>query len=75
MGFFEGTMLLPHPLTWMDKVIVECVDALCWWEKERPACENQQKDSRTSDVSLTPGLRVIKSNLIEDIKLNSAFRI
>ncbi|XP_056906894.1 monoacylglycerol lipase ABHD2-like isoform X2 [Takifugu flavidus] len=75
MGFFEGAMLLPHPLTWMDKVIVECVNALCWWEEERPACENQQKDLRTSDVSLTPGLRVIESNLIEDIKLNSAFRI
>lgn len=75
MGFFEGAMLLPHPLTWMDKVIVEWVDALCWWEEEQPACENQQNDSRTSDVGFTSDLRVIESNMIQDIKLNSAFRI
>lgn len=37
MGFFEGAVLLPHPLTWMDKVIVEYSDAVCHWEKNRPA--------------------------------------
>lgn len=37
MGFFEGSVLLPHPLTWMDKVIVEYSDAICHWEKDRPA--------------------------------------
>lgn len=43
MGFFEGSVLLPHPVTWMDKVIVECVDALCWWEEERPLCDRTRR--------------------------------
>ncbi|XP_068595549.1 monoacylglycerol lipase ABHD2-like [Brachionichthys hirsutus] len=29
MGFFEGSVLFPHPLTWMDKAIVEYADAIC----------------------------------------------
>lgn len=69
MGFFEGAVLLPHPLTWMDKVVVECVDALCWWEEERPACDNQQGEQpsqpgekRTSDSSLTLDLQTTESN-------------
>lgn len=28
MGFFEGKLLLPHPLTWMDRMIVEYADAI-----------------------------------------------
>lgn len=39
MGFFEGAVLLPHALTWMDKVIVEYVDAICRWEEPRPGRE------------------------------------
>lgn len=39
MGFFEGAVLLPHPLTWMDKVVVEYTDAICHWEKDRPPCQ------------------------------------
>ncbi|KAF0040532.1 hypothetical protein F2P81_006430 [Scophthalmus maximus] len=38
LGFFEGAVLFPQPLTWMDKVIVEYTDAICHWEKNRPAC-------------------------------------
>lgn len=63
MGFFEGAVLLPHPLTWMDKVVVECVDALCWWEEAWPARDNQQNErpsqrseTRTSDASVASGL-------------------
>ncbi|CAG01051.1 unnamed protein product, partial [Tetraodon nigroviridis] len=44
MGFFEGAVLLPRPLTWMDKVVVECVDALCWWEEQLLPCDHQQSE-------------------------------
>lgn len=57
MGFFEGAVLLPHPLTWMDKVIVECVDSLCCWEEARPACEEQQGDARASDGDFLSDLK------------------
>ncbi|CAJ1055989.1 monoacylglycerol lipase ABHD2 isoform X3 [Xyrichtys novacula] len=39
LGFFEGAVLFPQPLTWMDKVIVEYTDAICHWEKKQPACQ------------------------------------
>ncbi|XP_029992466.1 monoacylglycerol lipase ABHD2 [Sphaeramia orbicularis] len=35
LGFFEGDVLFPEPLTWMDKVIVEYTDAICHWDKTR----------------------------------------
>ncbi|XP_061629355.1 monoacylglycerol lipase ABHD2-like isoform X1 [Phyllopteryx taeniolatus] len=38
LGFFEGAVLFPQPLTWMDKVIVEFADAICLWESGRPPC-------------------------------------
>ncbi|XP_037538470.1 monoacylglycerol lipase ABHD2 [Nematolebias whitei] len=34
MGFFEGDVLFPQPLTWMDKAIVEYANAICQWEKK-----------------------------------------
>ncbi|XP_047452282.1 monoacylglycerol lipase ABHD2 [Mugil cephalus] len=40
MGFFEGAVLFPQPLTWMDKVIVEYTDAICHWEKTWPVCRS-----------------------------------
>lgn len=33
MGFFEGKLLLPHPLTWMDRIIVEYSDAIYKWQR------------------------------------------
>ncbi|XP_060784089.1 monoacylglycerol lipase ABHD2 isoform X1 [Neoarius graeffei] len=36
MGFFEGTMLFPQPLTWMDKVIISYANAICQRKKEYP---------------------------------------
>ncbi|XP_077425523.1 monoacylglycerol lipase ABHD2 [Vanacampus margaritifer] len=36
LGFFEGAVLFPQPLTWMDKVIVEFADAVCHWASGRP---------------------------------------
>ncbi|XP_070687169.1 monoacylglycerol lipase ABHD2-like [Pempheris klunzingeri] len=42
LGFFEGAVLFPQPLTWMDKVIVEYTDAICHWEKTRPACRRSR---------------------------------
>ncbi|KAM4572894.1 monoacylglycerol lipase ABHD2-like isoform 1-T2 [Odontesthes bonariensis] len=48
MGFFEGAVLFPQPLTWMDKVIVEYTDAICHWEKKQPVCQrssHQDEDS------------------------------
>ncbi len=40
-GFFEGAVLFPQPLTWMDKVIVGYVNAICQWEKQKPPCQSQ----------------------------------
>uniref|UniRef100_A0A8C8J2I9 Monoacylglycerol lipase ABHD2 n=1 Tax=Oncorhynchus tshawytscha TaxID=74940 RepID=A0A8C8J2I9_ONCTS len=36
LGFFEGAVLFPQPLTWMDKVIVGYANAICRWERHRP---------------------------------------
>lgn len=57
MGFFEGAVLVPQPLTWMDKVIVEYTDAICQWEKKRPACQKRsssQRDTNGSCLQNTP---------------------
>ncbi|XP_007573520.1 monoacylglycerol lipase ABHD2 [Poecilia formosa] len=48
MGFFEGAVLFPHPLTWMDKVIVEYTDAICHWEKKQQACQRSRNSNSTS---------------------------
>ncbi|KAF3855175.1 hypothetical protein F7725_023230 [Dissostichus mawsoni] len=57
LGFFEGAVLFPQPLTWMDKVIVEYTNAICHWERTcrrangaatgtlTPACRAQGKHS------------------------------
>lgn len=42
MGFFEGAVLLPHPLTWMDRAIVEYADAVCLWEGSRAVCRRRR---------------------------------
>ncbi|XP_041966423.1 monoacylglycerol lipase ABHD2 [Alosa sapidissima] len=39
LGFFEGAALFPQPLTWMDKVIMSYANAICQWERKRPACQ------------------------------------
>uniref|UniRef100_A0A673IRS1 Abhydrolase domain containing 2b n=1 Tax=Sinocyclocheilus rhinocerous TaxID=307959 RepID=A0A673IRS1_9TELE len=39
LGFFEGTVLFPQPLSWMDKVIVSYANIICQWEKHRPQCQ------------------------------------
>ncbi|KAL1271857.1 hypothetical protein QQF64_030873 [Cirrhinus molitorella] len=41
LGFFEGAVLFPQPLTWMDKVIVGYANAICQWEKQKPPCQSQ----------------------------------
>lgn len=35
LGFFEGSVLVPEPLTWMDKLVVEYADAVCQWERSK----------------------------------------
>ncbi|KAK1887936.1 Monoacylglycerol lipase ABHD2 [Dissostichus eleginoides] len=50
LGFFEGAVLFPQPLTWMDKVIVEYTNAICHWEKNLPAC--QRSSNRDSNACL-----------------------
>lgn len=40
LGFFEGAVLFPQPLTWMDKVIVGYANAICQWEKQKPPCQS-----------------------------------
>uniref|UniRef100_A0A671XU49 Monoacylglycerol lipase ABHD2 n=1 Tax=Sparus aurata TaxID=8175 RepID=A0A671XU49_SPAAU len=42
LGFFEGAVLFPQPLTWIDKFIVEYTDAICHWEKDQPACQKSR---------------------------------
>ncbi|XP_034540702.1 monoacylglycerol lipase ABHD2-like [Notolabrus celidotus] len=57
LGFFEGAVLFPQPLTWMDKVIVEYTDSICHWEKKRPACQRSSRPGITSclqSTELTP---------------------
>ncbi|KAJ3592843.1 hypothetical protein NHX12_005181 [Muraenolepis orangiensis] len=39
LGFFEGAVLFPQPLTWMDKVIVGYANAMCQWDKQKPPCQ------------------------------------
>ncbi|XP_043100563.1 monoacylglycerol lipase ABHD2 isoform X3 [Puntigrus tetrazona] len=41
LGFFEGAVLFPQPLTWMDKVIVGYANTICQWEKQKPPCQSQ----------------------------------
>lgn len=48
LGFFEGAVLFPQPLTWMDKVIVEYTDAICHWEKDRPVCQRSTDQDTNS---------------------------
>lgn len=38
LGFFEGAMLLPEPLTWMDKLVVQYANAVCQWERSKLQC-------------------------------------
>uniref|UniRef100_A0A6Q2WRZ1 Abhydrolase domain containing 2, acylglycerol lipase b n=1 Tax=Esox lucius TaxID=8010 RepID=A0A6Q2WRZ1_ESOLU len=33
LGFFEGAVLFPQPLTWTDKVIVGYANTMCQWER------------------------------------------
>ncbi|TKS73958.1 Monoacylglycerol lipase ABHD2-A [Collichthys lucidus] len=53
LGFFEGAVLFPQPLTWMDKVIVEYTDAICHWEKGRPACRKSSRQHMNSFLENT----------------------
>ncbi|XP_078283639.1 monoacylglycerol lipase ABHD2-like isoform X2 [Rhinoraja longicauda] len=50
LGFFEGAVLFPKPLTWMDKLILEYANAICHWEKNKPQCTTSA-DQNCSDHS------------------------
>ncbi|XP_056138314.1 monoacylglycerol lipase ABHD2-like [Lampris incognitus] len=52
LGFFEGDVLFPQPLTWMDKVVVGYADAICHWKKNRPPC---QRSHLSDSCSLPQG--------------------
>ncbi|XP_023653564.1 monoacylglycerol lipase ABHD2-like [Paramormyrops kingsleyae] len=41
LGFFEGAVLFPQPLTWMDKVIVSYANAICQWERNKTPCQSR----------------------------------
>ncbi|XP_027992593.1 monoacylglycerol lipase ABHD2 [Eptesicus fuscus] len=43
LGFFEGSMLLPEPLTWMDKLVVEYANAICQWERSKLQCADAEQ--------------------------------
>nr|XP_014340359.1 PREDICTED: abhydrolase domain-containing protein 2 [Latimeria chalumnae] len=51
LGFFEGAVLFPEPLTWMDKLVVDYANAICQWEKNKPQCTGSSEDtgSESSD--------------------------
>uniref|UniRef100_A0A3B4EDZ5 Monoacylglycerol lipase ABHD2 n=1 Tax=Pygocentrus nattereri TaxID=42514 RepID=A0A3B4EDZ5_PYGNA len=46
LGFFEGAVLFPQPLTWMDKVIVSYANAICQWQKQQPQSADGQLDEQ-----------------------------
>uniref|UniRef100_A0A4W5PRZ4 Abhydrolase domain containing 2, acylglycerol lipase b n=1 Tax=Hucho hucho TaxID=62062 RepID=A0A4W5PRZ4_9TELE len=43
LGFFEGAVLFPQPLTWMDKVIVGYANAICQWERQTALPEDTSR--------------------------------
>lgn len=55
MGFFEGKLLLPHPLTWMDRTIIQYADAIYKWQSSdqrlTPAGEQQNCNSAELNCS------------------------
>ncbi|KAM9376629.1 monoacylglycerol lipase ABHD2 isoform 2-T2 [Pholidichthys leucotaenia] len=53
MGFFEGAVLFPEPLTWMDKVIVEYTDAVCQWEKKQSVRQRGSHQNANSCLEAT----------------------
>uniref|UniRef100_A0A8C5MJ14 Monoacylglycerol lipase ABHD2 n=1 Tax=Leptobrachium leishanense TaxID=445787 RepID=A0A8C5MJ14_9ANUR len=46
LGFFEGAVLFPEPLTWMDKLLVQYSNTVCQWEKNK--C-SQKEHAETED--------------------------
>ncbi|XP_075431295.1 monoacylglycerol lipase ABHD2 [Ascaphus truei] len=40
LGFFEGAVLFPEPLTWMDKLLVQYSNAICQWERNKSQCSD-----------------------------------
>lgn len=53
LGFFEGAVLFPQPLTWMDKVIVGYANAICQWQKQKPTCQSQDAQASGGSCSNT----------------------
>uniref|UniRef100_A0A670K5Z8 Monoacylglycerol lipase ABHD2 n=1 Tax=Podarcis muralis TaxID=64176 RepID=A0A670K5Z8_PODMU len=45
LGFFEGAVLFPEPLTWMDKLVVQYANAICQWEKNKSQCSDTEQSS------------------------------
>ncbi|NXS60031.1 ABHD2 lipase, partial [Brachypteracias leptosomus] len=43
LGFFEGSVLFPEPLTWMDKLVVQYANAICQWEKTKSHCSDVEQ--------------------------------
>ncbi|XP_019489698.1 PREDICTED: monoacylglycerol lipase ABHD2 [Hipposideros armiger] len=43
LGFFEGSVLFPEPLTWMDKLVVEYANAICQWERSKLQCSDTEQ--------------------------------
>ncbi|KAM8972984.1 monoacylglycerol lipase ABHD2 [Pelodytes ibericus] len=43
LGFFEGAVLFPEPLTWMDKLLVQYSNAVCQWEKTKSQCSEVEQ--------------------------------
>ncbi|XP_044213089.1 monoacylglycerol lipase ABHD2-like [Thunnus albacares] len=53
LGFFEGDVLFPQPLTWMDKFIVQYTDAICHWERKRLDCQRSSHQGTNSCLQST----------------------
>lgn len=54
MGFFEGKLLLPHPLTWMDRIIIEYADAIYKWQSsdQRLTPAGEQRNCSSAELEL-----------------------
>ncbi|XP_061576695.1 monoacylglycerol lipase ABHD2-like isoform X2 [Cololabis saira] len=45
MGFYEGA-LLPQPLSWMDKLLLQYTDAVCTWAQQQDPQDPQDPQDR-----------------------------
>lgn len=70
MGFFEGKLLVPHPLTWMDRIIVEYSDAIYKWQSSgqrvTPAGEQWHRSAAELSMNSNAATTCSPSNTLSE---------